>query len=553
MPILEIIGILSVFLFDFWARRRYSGVLQISLHCFNQVARRRLLSVTVVGLLAFFLSASICFVRPTVPTIQDEFSYLLAADTFARGRLTNPTHPMWVHFESFQIIHQPSYASKYPPAQGLMLAAGQALAAKPLVGVWISLSLACAATCWMLQGWLPPGWALLGGLLVALHRGILQFWGASYWGGAVAMLGGALVFGAFRRLVQRPRASYAVWMAIGLAILVNSRPFEGLVAIVPLGVVFLVWMLGKNGPPIRIAFRRVLMPAFLVLAPVAAWMAYYNLRVTGDPFTMPYQVHEKTYAMTPAFAWQVPRAEPAYRHNEIGDFYREELQQFRDFSPSRTLDRLGRLWHFYFGVSALALPLVTLPWIARDRWMRLAVITCALSGAAMLLVTWTLPHYTAPITCLIFALLIQGLRHLRLWRWSRWPAGRSLSRAIVVLAAGSVILVFAQSIRQSLSNPDFDWIFLRPSLTAQLEASEGRHLVIVRYMPKPINRHMEWVYNGADIDDAKVVWAREMGLDHDRKLLEYFRDRVVWLLEADVQRPRLVPHPFQSSVSTNVR
>ncbi len=254
-----------------------------------------------------------------MPAVHDEFSYLLAGDTYAAGRLANPPHPFWKHFESFHVIQQPTYASKYPPLQGLVLAFGERLFDQPFdqpwLGVWLSAGLMCAAVCWMLQGWTTPSLALIGALLVALRIGILSYWMNSYWGGAVPAIGGALMLGAVARIAFQRQFGHAATWAIGLAILLNSRPYDGVVLALLSGAV-IVW----KSAPLPALLGRAAWPAAAVLIPVALFMLYFNARVTGHPFELPYQLHERQYVVASNFAWSHDNPEPVYRPRGDANF-----------------------------------------------------------------------------------------------------------------------------------------------------------------------------------------------------------------------------------------
>ena len=238
---------------------------------FVALATRQRLSIVVVALVALAARAAALSALPEPqPHVNDEFSFLLAADTFAHGRLANHAHPMWIHFETFHVIQQPTYASMYPPAQGLVLAFGQVTTGHPFVGVWLSVALMCAALCWMLQGWLPPAWALLGGLLSVMHFGVFSYWADSYWGGAVAATGGALVLGALPRIKRSQRVGDALLMGLGAAILANSRPYEGMILCLPVAAALIIWVLRGPRPPLSAIASRVAAPLSVVLILAAA-------------------------------------------------------------------------------------------------------------------------------------------------------------------------------------------------------------------------------------------------------------------------------------------
>ena len=512
----------------------------------TRFAEKKSLAILAIAAAALLFRISLLGVIPVpVPAVHDEFSYLLAADTFAHGRLANPPHPMpmAVYFDTFHVNQQPTYVSIYPPGQGAMLALGQLLG-HPWIGVVLSSAAMCAAILWMLQGWLPPQWALLGGTIVLFRLGIFGYWMNSYWGGAVAATGGALVLGSLPRILRSRRPKDAVLLGLGAAILANSRPFEGLILCAPVFFILIARSVRSRDFSCSACLSRVVLPCAAVLVPCLIFIAYYNFRDTGSPWVFSYALNTRAHFAVPQFIWQRVRPPIHFVNPQFEAYYNGFWRSTAWFDGPRmkyvalSVSPNGKslLW-FFAGWAVSAAFIVTLPWMLFDRRVRFLIVQGAICFGGFLLVAQFLPHYAAPVTATLFALFTQGLRHLRQWSTNNVRRGIGLSRAVFICA----IVLQSHTTDTSKGAP----IENRARIETQLDGMPGNDLVVVRYSPQH-DVAAEWVYNRANIDSAKIVWAREIPGVDIRPLLSYFHGRNVWLVEPDASPPELKSYPTET-------
>ncbi|MGC2399217.1 MAG: hypothetical protein WA510_05525 [Acidobacteriaceae bacterium] len=498
---------------------------------FRRYAQNRWRACLTVFLLSLSGRIALLPVEPfSFPNIHDEFSYLLAGDTFAHGRLTNPTPPEWRHFEQFYVLMQPTFASKYGAAQPLFMALGQRWLFSPRAGILLSMALAAASLCWMLQAYLPAEWALLGGLLAVIRISWFSYFGNSYWGGSVAMLGGCLVLGGAARLIRTSRMRDGMLMALGLLLLVNSRPFEGALISLPV-CLYTGWMMLRKRSRMR-----AWLPGGMLLLAGACLTAYYFHRVTGR-LTFPWIAYWQQWTICPPFLFGKPNLSVHYQFADQLHYFRdEEMMPYLstrtafDFALEAIVKAIYQLLFFVF--PALAPALIGLIPTLKAKRFRLLVFTLAFASIGFLTETWLQAHYVAVATGIIYLILLNGLRLMRaaarrnvLWL----KLLRGTLAAVLLMFLVRLIVVPMNTLPANWASQTAD-IPAYQAVTGIMEAKPGKQMVVVRYRPDHFWAY-SWINNGYDIPSQHVIWARdtEPG-ESNAPLLCAFQDRKVWLL-----------------------
>jgi hypothetical protein len=489
------------------------------------------------------------------PDIYDEFGHLLVADTLRHFRLANPAHSLPQFFETFFVLQRPTYSSIYPIGQGLALAIGWTLFGSPWAGVMLSTAAFCALCYWMLRAWTTPLWSLTGGLLAVIEFGPLNQWMNDYWGGALTAVAGCLVFGALPRLKAAPRERDAVLLGLGLAIHLLTRPYESIFLFLA-AALFLLPMVRQ--PSALRALAKVAPATLLIIAAALGLTLLQNKQVTQSWTALPYQLSQYQYGVPAALTFQ----QNAVPHADLTPEQSMDYRMQRSFHGNSTdtlstyllrLEYRVRYYRFFFLAPLyLALPLFFTS-IRRFPFLWVALTLLLFTLGINFFPAYQL-HYAAACTCLYILVVITGLQRLSALTIHSRYAGRGAARILLFLCGAHFVFWYglhlfeSSGVSQALL-PYETWDAInhqnpqrRILVNRELDKIPGQLLVFVRYSQQHAFQD-EWVYNRADIDGARIVWARDLGQAEDEKLLQYYPHRKALLLAPDMRLPQLGDYP----------
>jgi len=358
-----------------------------------------------------------------------------------------------------------------------------------------------------------------------MEFGPLNTWMNSYWGGSLAACAGCLVFGSLPRLKQSWRIQDGILLGVGLGFHILTRPFESAFLFVSVAL-----FLTPTKPKWSAASATV---ALLLVA--LGLTLLQNWRVTGRVTELPYQLSQYQYGVPAALTFQ---SDPT-PHRELTPQQAMEYKSQLSFRNRNTetltsyFQRLAYRTRFYrfFFLAPLYVAFAAY-WLAyrSPHWLWV-LFTLTLFASGTNFFPAFQYHYIAAVTCLFVLASVTGLQRIAQWR-----GGREAAALLFFLCVIDFGFFYSQSFVSNQGNAP-----RRAAVNRTLQNTPGQLLVFVRYSPQHVFQD-EWVYNEADIDASRIVWARDRGPIDNEELRRYYPKRAAWLLDPDVQPPKLIPY-----------
>lgn len=570
--------------------------------------RRPSLLVLVAGFLPILLRLALLPIVPApTPAAMEEFNNILQAQTYAAGRLYNPVHPLAALLQAPQVIQWPHSMSTRPPLAGLFLYLGEVLFRSPFLGNLLSVGCTSAALCWMMVEWLTRRWAATGAVIVTFSYCLFGYWVNSYWCPAPNILGAAILLALVPRIERRPQLWHALAFIPAMALIMGIRPYESGVYTATV----LLWIGVRFLQPPR---RAMLQRAILVFAvPVCAGgilmgggLAWYDLVTTGRATTMPYAIWRQAQCFVPAFLWQPLSTQAiAFLDQGLAKFAAWEVEvamPARGAGPLAAVSILARqvvtlrdqigpmlllplfCWssrwfgarptgYWFIAAAAVTLGLLfasflyfglplklLLGVVLYKRWRnpseRLPIVLIAAGLLATSISSFYMTIYFSVFLPPLILLTVSGLRKLAVWNPHHGAGVAGMMVLGVFLFTGLQAYSYVASNRMEgsiMSRVDGEPFRDRNMLLDRLTQEEGRQLVLVRDLA-PGKSAWQLVWNGVDVDNQRIIWARDLKPAWSAAAIRYFHPRKVWLVEmmrVDDEHPkpinvRIRPYPVEA-------
>jgi len=454
------------------------------------------------------------------PAQHDEFAYLFLAECLNEGRFAFPSPPLAEYFQTFHILVEPVFASKFLPGQALMLLTGLWFG-HPAFGVWIVLGGFVAGVFHLVHLISSRAFARWSAGYGLAAFGLFSYHSQSFWGGLLSACCATWALWAVLRAQRTDRPPTRVEtsvLTLACLLLAMTRPLEGFFACLVPGFLWIRSLRGISLPHLVPHVLIVLIGTGLLVLIVGK----QNIEVTGDPLKFPYAEYmKKRHPGTPHFIWQ---KEGPVRDYDSDTFRRFEIHQHRNLDAlDRPVFNALMDWANFFSLAfplLLIYPLLAL-WKRDHEWP-----VIALSGAGLVLfvnalTVFNYPHYFMVAAPFFFMLQVDALR--------RWPAG-CLRRVILTLLP---LLLAITPLIQRFGNPEVRWELAfksqRSAVTVTLEDFPGPDLILVQQGPG-YSPYFDWIYNHPDPANAEIIWMRDLENQAQDNIQKAFPNRTYWTL-----------------------
>jgi hypothetical protein len=489
--------------------------------------------------------------RDLNPILHDEYAYLIQSNMLASGHLWLPRHEQADFFDTFHLITDRAYASKYGPGTAIACAPAALLHLPPwltpllLSGLAVGLIYLLATELFddPSAGWLAA--------LLLLSLGIFRRTSVMVMSQApmLALLILAMLAYVRWRRTHRPAWILTLGLSIGLGAI--TRPVDALCVALPIALAILLDLRHLDN---RARIRTILL-GLAAVAPFLLLQAVYNKGVTGSFTTLPWDYDARrndpydtmsTRPFDPALRPLSTLSQKQAFHDEfVVPAYKQKLARSRGQRlleraawllagpPLEEQDRARLIYGALPNPLLIALLPVGLLGLCHRRW----VATFALPPFLLVYANYTFffPHYAVAMAPAVILLALAARSVLR----ETWPAAAGAINVTATLLLIALALTALPELNRSRRDQWFDAPLLR-QVDRDLAAIDKRPaLVLFTFDPeRPL--HEEPVYNTATAwpDDAPVIRAHDLGDARNADLIRYYAARwpglaIYRYLEAD--------------------